>query len=74
MRSSVFEAARVLIAPQAVGDQISPHPLDDPRIVVAVGKIVVQRRETVALASFLHRAQLLLVELRFFNISPIKAR
>lgn len=72
MRSSVFEAARA-IASQTVRDQIRPDPLYDPCIVVAVRKIVVQRRETVALASLLHGAQLLLVELGFINVSPIKA-
>jgi len=56
---SVFEAANTA-AEAAL--YVFPHPLDHAHVVVAVGKIMVQRGEAVLLAGLLHIIQLITVK------------
>src|SRR5580692_12380109 len=59
---------------QSVGHDLFPYPSDHARIVVAVAQIVVERGEAVTLAGVFHLFELLLVELRVVDISPIEGR
>jgi len=65
---SVFKGAHA--APELFFNDVGPQPFDYPSIVVAVGKVVVQGREAVLLAGFLHAGKLPLIELRLVDISP----
>jgi len=56
---SVFDAASTA-AEAAL--YVLPHPPDQTRILVAVGKIMVQRGEAVLLAGLLHIIQLITVK------------
>ena len=56
---SVFEAAH---AATETALYVLPHPLDHSRIVAAVCKIMIQRREAVFLADRLHVGQLIAIE------------
>ena len=55
-------------------DNLVPHESDDPGIIVVIREIVVQGGEALALALFLHLGQLLLIEFRCIEISPVKRR
>ena len=52
--------------------QVRPHESDDSRIVVAIRKVVIQRREAMPLARRLHALKLISLELMVLNISPIE--
>ena len=56
---SVFKTANTALEPAL---RVLPHPLDDARVVVAVGKIVIQRGAAVFLAGLLHAVQLIAVK------------
>jgi hypothetical protein len=51
---------------------VLPHPLDHSRVVVTVGKIVVQRGEAVLLSGLLHIIQLMAVKCELIDVAPIK--
>lgn len=70
--SSILKTARPSL--ETVGDHLFPDPLDDSRVVVAVAKVVIQSREAMALARVFHLLQLLGLELRRIDVSPIEAR
>lgn len=65
---SVFEASCAAL--QAVLDQIRPDELDHPSVVVAVRQIVIQRRETMLLAGFVHTGELAVIELVLIDKLP----
>jgi hypothetical protein len=56
----------------AVLHQVCPNELDYPRIVVAIGEVVIESRETVLLASFFHSGQLIRFKLVTIDVSPIE--
>ncbi len=66
---SVFEAANTA-AEAAL--YVLPRPLDHARLVVAVGKIMVQRGEAVLLAGLLRIIQLITVKRELIDVAPIK--
>jgi hypothetical protein len=53
---SVFEPADAAL--ELVLDYIRPQPFDDPGIVVAIRKVVIQSREVMALTGSLHGREL----------------
>src|SRR5215471_382086 len=56
---------------QPVLHDLLPDELDDPRVVVAIREIVIPCRETVTLTGLLHVAQLVVIELRSVDTSPV---
>ena len=68
---SVFEAAH---AAAETALYVLPHPLDHSRIVVAVCKIMIQRREAVFLADRLHVGQLIAIERELIDGCPNRKR
>ena len=65
----IFEAAHP--SPEAALD-ILPHPLEDVGVIVAVGEVVIERREAVLLGSFLHIPQLGALAREFIDVAPAK--
>src|SRR5437879_9614267 len=68
--SSVFEATGGAAA-EVVLHRKAPQPLDDARIVIAIGQIMIQRGEAVMLASLLHVRELLGIEMKLIDIAPV---
>ena len=66
---SIFETLRSTL--HAIRHQILPDELDHARIVVAIREIVIQGREAMPLAGFLHVLQLPIFELVMIDISPV---
>jgi hypothetical protein len=56
----------------AVFDQVGPNELDYPRIVVAIGEIVIESRETMLLTSLFHSGQLICFEFVTVDVSPVE--
>lgn len=69
---SVFETSCAAL--HSIPDQIRPHELDHPSIVVAVRQIVIQGRKTMLLAGFLHAGELAVIEFVVIDASPIVGR
>src|ERR1700733_5809515 len=65
----VLEASGAALHP--ILDQVRPHELDHPCIVVAIREIVIQRREAMLLACFLHTCELAVVEVVLIDVAPI---
>jgi hypothetical protein len=67
---SVLEASRSAL--HFVGHQVGPDELDHAGVVVAVGKIVIERGEAVLLASPLHADQLIGIEFVAVDVAPVE--
>src|ERR1700758_3434816 len=68
----VLETSRSSL--HTVADHLPPHPFDNAGIVIAVPEIVIESGEAVPFTSVFHLFELLLIELRVVDVSPIESR
>lgn len=68
-RSPILKALRAALG--SLLDQVFPHELNDARVVVAIGKVVVQGGEAMLLAGVLHFRQGFAFEFVAFDGAPV---